>query len=193
MEHAVSQPGNEAPVTEASATEWARLLGEHVAELGFGRIATAESCTGGLIAAAFTDTPGSSAWFSRGYVTYANEAKVEMLGVSARSLREDGAVSETVVAQMAEATLRAPDVFLGMAVSGVAGPDGGLPGKPVGTVCFGWAIRWPTQGDGAPLVRTETRHFEGDRASVRQQTAVHALRGALRLIQVMQADQPPAC
>ncbi|MDO4230723.1 MAG: CinA family protein [Lautropia sp.] len=169
------------------------MLGDEVASLGLGRIATAESCTGGLIAAAFTDTPGSSAWFSRGYVTYANEAKVEMLGVSADSLREQGAVSETVVAQMAEGTLRASDVFLGMAVSGIAGPDGGLPGKPVGTVCFGWAIRWPMQADGAPLVRTETRHFEGDRASVRQQTAVHALRGALRLIQVMQADQPPAC
>lgn len=186
MEHTASSQ----PETEATPAEYARLLGEQVAALGFGCIATAESCTGGLIAAAFTDTPGSSAWFSRGYVTYANEAKEEMLGVAADSLREHGAVSEAVVAQMAAGTLRGRDVFLGMAVSGIAGPDGGLPDKPVGTVCLGWAIRWPGQGDGTPLVRTETRHFQGDRVSVRQQAAIHALRGALRLVQTLQADQP---
>lgn len=178
---------------ETTPAEWARLLGEEVATLGLGRIATAESCTGGLIAAAFTDTPGSSAWFSRGHVTYANEAKVEMLGVSADSLRRHGAVSEAVVAEMAQGALRGRDVLLALAVSGIAGPEGGLPDKPVGTVCFGWAIRWPMLPADAPLVRTETRHFAGDRAVVRQQAAICALRGALDLVRGLQADRPLVC
>lgn len=166
-----------------------QALGQQVARLGAGLIATAESCTAGLIAAALTDMPGSSAWFSRGYVTYANQAKAEMLGVSDLVLAREGAVSEKVAGQMALGALQGQDVLLTLAVSGIAGPDGGTPDKPVGTVCFGWAVRWPMLGD-EPLLRTETRHFQGDRAAIRLQTVRHALHGGLRLLQQVRHDQP---
>ncbi|MDO4906070.1 MAG: CinA family protein [Lautropia sp.] len=173
----------------ASIVPWAEQLGERVRRLGFGLICTAESCTGGLIAAALTETPGSSAWFGRGYVTYANRAKVDMLGVSPADLQIHGAVSEVVARQMALGALADEDGFLSLAVTGIAGPGGGQIGKPVGTVCFGWALRWPMQ-PGAPLVSSETRHFQGERRAIRHQTAAYALARALQVLDRQNADRP---
>jgi nicotinamide-nucleotide amidase len=135
-------------------------------------LATAESCTGGLIAGAITDVPGSSQWFERGFVTYSNEAKMDMLGVHAETLADHGAVSEATAAEMATGALARSRADVAVAVTGIAGPDGGSPGKPVGTVCFAWARRNGTVG-------TETRHFAGDRAAVRAATVDVALRGLI--------------
>jgi nicotinamide-nucleotide amidase len=132
-------------------------------------MATAESCTGGLIAGACTDLSGSSAWFERGFVTYSNQAKSELLGVDAALIERDGAVSESVVRAMVIGTLRHAPVQAAVAVTGVAGPTGGSPAKPVGTVWFGWNV--------AGQVRTEMRCFDGDRAAVRAATVGHALSG----------------
>ena len=132
-------------------------------------MATAESCTGGMIAAACTDLAGSSAWFERGFVTYSNEAKTELLGVPAALIAEHGAVSEPVVRAMAEGALRHARAHIAVAVTGVAGPGGGSAGKPVGSVWFGWAT--------AAGVKTQLRHFDGDRQQVRQATVQHALQG----------------
>jgi len=136
-------------------------------------LACAESCTGGWVAEVVTATGGSSQWFERGYVTYSNAAKQELLGVRAETLREQGAVSEAVVREMAAGTLRRSHAQAALAISGVAGPSGGSPGKPVGTVCFAWVL----QG-GAPTA--ETMHFSGDREAVRKQSVIHALWGLLR-------------
>jgi nicotinamide-nucleotide amidase len=139
------------------------------------RVAIAESCTGGLIAGAITDVAGSSDWFERGFVTYSNEAKRELLGVSDATLAAHGAVSEAVAAEMAGGALRASHADVTVAVTGVAGPVGGTPAKPVGTVCFAWAAR------GAP-VRTETRRFGGDRAQVRAASVERALAGLVEAL-----------
>jgi nicotinamide-nucleotide amidase len=136
------------------------------------RVATAESCTGGLIAGAITDVAGSSGWFDRGFVTYTNAAKIEMLGVRADTLAANGAVSEATAAEMAAGALGRSGADLAVAVTGVAGPGGGSPTKPVGTVCFAWA------GAGVP-VATATRHFPGDRAAVRAATVSAALQGLI--------------
>nr|WP_307690261.1 CinA family protein [Variovorax ginsengisoli] len=130
-------------------------------------LATAESCTGGLIAGACTDLSGSSAWFERGFVTYSNEAKTELLGVSAAWIDTHGAVSEPVARAMAEGAVARSHAQVSLAVTGVAGPTGGTPDKPVGTVWFGWSV--------GGEVRTERRRFEGDRAAVRAATVLHAL------------------
>ena len=130
-------------------------------------MATAESCTGGLIAGAITDVAGSSGWFDRGFVTYSNEAKIEMLGVQADTLAAHGAVSEATAAEMAAGALARSRADLAVAVTGVAGPDGGSAAKPVGTVCFAWARA------GEP-VATATRHFPGDREAVRAATVCAA-------------------
>lgn len=130
-------------------------------------LATAESCTGGLIAGACTDLAGSSAWFERGFVTYSNEAKTELLGVPAAMIDSHGAVSEPVARAMAEGAVARSHAQVGVAVTGVAGPSGGSPEKPVGTVWFGWSV-------GGEL-RTERRLFVGDRAAVRSATVQHAL------------------
>jgi nicotinamide-nucleotide amidase len=135
-------------------------------------LACAESCTGGWVAEAVTATAGSSSWFERGFVTYSNAAKQELLGVKADTLRQHGAVSETVVAEMAAGALRRSHAQVALAISGVAGPTGGSPDKPVGTVCFAWVLR----GE-APTA--ETRCFAGDRETVRRQSVVHALQGLL--------------
>ena len=132
-------------------------------------MATAESCTGGMIAAACTDLAGSSAWFERGFVTYSNEAKTELLGVPAALIAEHGAVSEPVVRAMAEGALRHARAHIAVAVTGVAGPGGGCADKPVGNVWFGWAT--------AAGVKTQLRQFHGDRQQVRQATVQHALQG----------------
>jgi nicotinamide-nucleotide amidase len=137
-------------------------------------IATAESCTGGWIAKAITDIPGSSAVFGYGIVSYSNGAKESILGVENRTLEKNGAVSEAVVEEMAEGVLHLSGADIAIAVSGVAGPDGGTKEKPVGTVWFAWAMR---KGAG---VHTETscQQFSGDRELVRELTVAHALEGA---------------
>lgn len=138
-------------------------------------LATAESCTGGWIAKICTDMAGSSVWFERGFVTYSNAAKQEMLGVKADTLAQHGAVSEAVTAEMATGALTHSRAQVAVSVSGIAGPGGATPGKPVGMVCFGWAV-----ADG--IVRTETCYFKGDRESVRKQSVEHALRGVFRCL-----------
>jgi nicotinamide-nucleotide amidase len=135
-------------------------------------LVTAESCTGGMIAAACTDLSGSSLWFERGFVTYSNEAKTECLGVGASLIREHGAVSEAVVRAMADGALAHSRADVSVAVTGVAGPTGGSADKPVGMVWFGWSV------DG--LLAAEVQHFAGDRAAVRAATVEHALRLLLR-------------
>ena len=130
-------------------------------------LTTAESCTGGLIAAACTDLAGSSNWFERGFVSYSNAAKTELLGVDAALIEQHGAVSEAVVRAMATGALAHSHAQVAVAVTGVAGPSGGSPEKPVGTVWFGWA--WPGG------THSEVCHFDGDRAAVRQATLRHAL------------------
>ena len=140
------------------------------------RIATAESCTGGLIAAACTDLAGSSDWFDRGFVTYSNQAKTEMLGVDAALIADQGAVSEAVALAMAEGALRRSRADLTVAVTGVAGPGGGSAAKPVGTVWLAWAGR---AADGSVQSRAWLQRFDGDRAAVRQATVAAALQGLL--------------
>jgi nicotinamide-nucleotide amidase len=141
-------------------------------------IVTAESCTAGWIAKALTDLAGSSQWFDSGYVTYSNNAKIRAVGVSARTLAEQGAVSEATVREMATGALQVAGVELAIAVSGIAGPDGGTPEKPVGTVCFGIA----TSAAIRPVEVCECRHFTGDRDQVRRQSVAHALRLALQVL-----------
>jgi nicotinamide-nucleotide amidase len=156
---------------DRSVGELAAALGGVLEARGW-KVATAESCTGGLIAGAITDVPGSSGWFERGFVTYSNEAKVEMLGVASDALAAHGAVSEAVAAEMASGALARSTADLAVAVTGVAGPSGGTPAKPVGMVCFGWAKR-------SGAVETATRHFDGDRAAVREATVAAALAGLI--------------
>ena len=131
-------------------------------------LTTAESCTGGWIAEAVTMIPGSSAWFDRGFVTYTYISKREMLGVLPSTLEQHGAVAEPVVLEMVEGALKASQAQVAVAVSGVAGPSGGTPQKPVGTVCLAWGLK-------ASPARVETRHFPGDREAVRRASVVHAL------------------
>ncbi|MCE3272786.1 MAG: nicotinamide-nucleotide amidohydrolase family protein [Ramlibacter sp.] len=138
------------------------------------KLATAESCTGGMIAAACTDLAGSSNWFERGFVTYSNEAKVDSLGVDAGLIAQHGAVSEVVARAMAFGAIRHSLAQASVAVTGVAGPSGGSAEKPVGTVWFGFQV------DGR--LSSERRHFDGDRAAVRTATVQHALRRLLELL-----------
>lgn len=138
-------------------------------------LSTAESCTGGLIAAVCTDLAGSSNWFERGFVTYSNAAKTELLGVDAALIEAHGAVSEPVARAMAAGALQHSHAQVAIAVTGVAGPGGGSASKPVGTVWFGFAL--------GPQVSTEVRHFEGDRSAVRQAAVHHALTRLATLIQ----------
>lgn len=135
-------------------------------------LATAESCTAGGVGYAITLVPGSSAWYDRGFITYSNEAKMQMLGVSSAYLRDFGAVSEPVARAMALGAM-SHGAQVSIAVTGVAGPGGGSDGKPVGTVCFAWAIRRDISN--APWVKTQTQHISGDRAAVRTQSIIVAL------------------
>ncbi|WP_260294772.1 nicotinamide-nucleotide amidase [Sedimenticola hydrogenitrophicus] len=139
------------------------------------KLAAAESCTGGWIAKVLTDIAGSSDWFERGFVTYSNPAKQEMLGVRAETLAAHGAVSEPVVREMAAGALAHSRAELALSVSGIAGPGGSTPEKPVGTVWFAWQRR----GEAAVAV---CHHFSGDREAVRRQAVVVALQGALALL-----------
>ncbi len=140
------------------------------------RGATAEACTGGWIAKALTDVPGSSQWFGEGFVTYCNDSKVRRLGVSRSALESDGAVSEAVAIAMAQGALLRTGAEVSVAVTGIAGPDGAVPGKPVGTVWVCWAER----RGGRIRVTAERSNFRGDREAVRRKTVETALRGLLR-------------
>lgn len=142
-------------------------------------LATAESCTGGLVAGACTDLAGSSQWFERGFVSYSNAAKTELLGVPAALIEAHGAVSEPVARAMAEGALAHARAQVAVAVTGVAGPGGGSPAKPVGTVWFGWCLAGHTH--------SEAVRFAGDRAAVRAGAVRHAL---ARLTVLLQAAPP---
>lgn len=135
------------------------------------QLATAESCTGGMVAAAITDIAGSSAWFDRGFVTYSNQAKTDLLGVSSSLIENHGAVSETVAQAMAAGALAASQAHIALSVTGIAGPGGGSPLKPVGMVCFAWTT--------AQRTHQETCHFKGNRQAVRLQAALHTLQTLL--------------
>jgi nicotinamide-nucleotide amidase len=137
-------------------------------------LATAESCTGGLIAAACTEMAGSSAWFERGFVTYSNAAKTELLGVPAELIEAHGAVSEPVVRAMVQGAVAHSHAQVAVAVTGVAGPSGGSPDKPVGTVWLGWNVRGH--------ITTECSHFAGDRAAVRRATVHRAVERLVALL-----------
>jgi nicotinamide-nucleotide amidase len=149
-----------------------RRLTEHLRATGQ-TLATAESCTGGWLAKCLTDLPGSSHWFQAGWVCYSNEAKHRDLGVRRRTLREAGAVSADTVYELAEAALRRSGASFAVAISGIAGPSGAVPGKPVGTVWFGFAQR---MGRGV-YVETVCKRFRGDRGQVRERAVEFALRG----------------
>lgn len=136
---------------------------------GGGVVTCAESCTGGWVAKVLTDVAGSSGWFERGYVTYGNQAKCDMLGVKASTLEQHGAVSEPVVLEMAQGALTAASADYALSISGIAGPDGGSLEKPVGTVWFGFAGR-----QRPPFA--QVMHFEGDRDGVRRQAVYFALK-----------------
>lgn len=147
-------------------------------------LATAESCTAGGIGFAVTQVAGSSGWYDRGFIVYSNEAKQQVLGVSPVYLRDFGAVSEPVARAMAFGALTHSHAQIAVAATGIAGPGGGTLDKPVGTVCFAWAIKRDPAA--APWVKTATRRFEGDRAAVRTQAIVAALEGLVALLQQRQ-------
>jgi nicotinamide-nucleotide amidase len=133
-------------------------------------LATAESCTGGWVAQVVTHSAGSSAWFERGFVTYANDAKIEMLGVRPATVAEHGAVSLETAAEMAAGALDNSKALISLSITGIAGPTGGSPGKPVGTVCFAWCLRGRTPD-------TDRRQFAGSRENIRRLAVIHALKG----------------
>jgi nicotinamide-nucleotide amidase len=157
------------PPSDAELAAQVRQLASLMVVRGW-KMATAESCTGGWIAKCCTDLAGSSAWFERGFVTYSDQAKLDLLAVNAEALLENGAVSEAVVGQMASGARMKACVDAAVAVTGIAGPEGGTADKPVGTVWFGWDV------GGAP-VEIEVVCFKGDRDAVRRQTVMHALQG----------------
>ena len=154
-------------MTDEQLTQLSRDIGELLLAR-HATVTTAESCTGGWIAKIITDIAGSSAWFQRGFVTYSNDAKQQMIGVSAQSLAAYGAVSEEVVREMAQGALQEAAADFAVSVSGIAGPGGGSDDKPVGTVWFGFAT---AQSE----VLTQCCHFSGDREAVRRQATAFAL------------------
>jgi nicotinamide-nucleotide amidase len=153
----------------------ATLVGARLRAKGL-LLATAESCTGGWVAQAVTSIAGSSEWFERGFVTYSNAAKMEMLRVKAETLRTHGAVSERTAGEMAAGAIARSRAQVAVAITGIAGPDGGSAEKPVGTVCFAWALKGGVNS-------AETRRFDGDRESVRRQSVIAALQGVLALLE----------
>jgi nicotinamide-nucleotide amidase len=163
-----------AKIDDVELAALATRVGEALKAQGL-MLATAESCTGGWIAQACTAVPGSSGWFERGFVTYTYISKREMLGVSQETLGSCGAVSEQTVREMVAGALANSHAQVAVAVSGTAGPAGGTPQKPVGTVCFAWAVK-----NGEP--RSALRHFSGDREAIRRKAVRHALEGILALL-----------
>lgn len=162
---------------ETRARKIVKVLAESMIERKL-KLATAESCTGGWVAKMITDLPGSSAWFERGFITYSNESKREQLQVSLHTLNQYGAVSEQTAQAMAFGALMAADAEVSLSVTGIAGPEGGTPEKPVGTVCFAWEMR------NSDVYIAETVHFKGDRDKIRIQSVEHALSGVLRILTV---------
>ena len=156
-------------------TTLATLAGARLKAQGL-KLVTAESCTGGWVAQAVTSVSGSSEWFDSGFVTYSNDAKREMLGVRAETLAVHGAVSEITAREMAAGALDRGAAGVALAVTGIAGPTGGSPEKPVGMVCFAWALR-------GGAVASETRRFEGDREAIRRQSVVRSLQGLLERLE----------
>ena len=156
----------------------ATLTGTRLKAKGL-KLACAESCTGGWIAMAVTAVAGSSEWFDRGFVTYSNEAKEEMLGIARATLEAHGAVSEATAREMAQGAINKSRAQIAVAVTGVAGPGGGTDAKPVGTVCIAWA-------GPAEKLHCETRRFEGDREQVRRKTVIAALQGIIELLEEKQ-------
>lgn len=138
-------------------------------------LTSAESCTGGWLGQTITSVAGSSAWYERGFITYATISKHEMLGVSTATLEQYGVVSEQTAREMAEGSIARSHAQVAIAITGIAGPEGGTPEKPIGMVCFAWALK-----DG--LARSETRHFSGDREAVRRQSVAVALQGIIDLL-----------
>ncbi|MEQ1590917.1 MAG: nicotinamide-nucleotide amidohydrolase family protein [Thiobacillaceae bacterium] len=163
-----------ARVTDAELQELATTLGEALRARGW-MVATAESCTGGWVGQVLTSIPGSSAWYDRGFITYANAAKQDMLGVAATTLETYGAVSEETVCEMARGALARSGAQATLAISGIAGPGGGTPQKPVGLVCYGWAL---TDG----TLMSSTCRLDGDREEIRSRAVAAALRGLIDLI-----------
>ena len=151
----------------------AKQLGTRLAATG-SMLVTAESCTGGWVAQAVTSVAGSSAWFERGYVTYSNAAKREALGVPRKTIERHGAVSEQTARAMARGALKRGGGTVAVSITGIAGPGGGSPGKPVGMVCFAYAR--------GRKIRSETKRFRGNRMSVRRQSVIRALQGVLRCL-----------
>lgn len=157
----------------------ADLLGHELKRAG-SWLATAESCTGGWLGEVLTAVPGSSAWYERGFITYSNAAKREMLGVKTETLARFGAVSEQTARAMAEGALAASQADVAVAITGIAGPAGGTPDRPVGTVCLAWAARkQPT--------RSQVERFRGDRETVRRQAVKAALDGLRALAEGLPA------
>jgi len=153
----------------------ARKVGAELAQQGL-MLASAESCTGGWVGQTITSIAGSSAWYERGFITYTDISKREMLGVSSTTLDQYGAVSEETAYEMAECAIARSHAQVVVSVTGIAGPDGGTAKKPVGTVCFAWLMK-----DG--LARSETHHFSGSREEIRRQAVMGALQGVLDLLQ----------
>jgi nicotinamide-nucleotide amidase len=156
---------------DADLLQLSASVGEVCRERGL-LIATAESCTGGWAAQVITHTAGSSAWFERGFVTYTNAAKTDMLGVPMDTIEASGAVSLETAAAMATGALQYSNALISLAITGIAGPTGGSPDKPVGTVCFGWCLR-------NELPSCQRRLFAGNRESVRRQSVIYALSGLI--------------
>jgi nicotinamide-nucleotide amidase len=165
--------------------EQARAIALTLVNRGW-KIALAESCTGGLVCATLTDLAGSSDWFERGYITYSNVAKSECLDVPVEVIESFGAVSEPVAKAMAEGALRNANVNAAISITGIAGPAGGSPEKPVGTVCFGWALKESLENNIVNTV-TLTKHFNGDRQAVRQQACDFGLSQFLELLKLKNA------
>jgi nicotinamide-nucleotide amidase len=161
-------------VTDDELTERAAELGQAL-ECARLTLATAESCTGGWVARVLTAVPGSSNWFERGFVTYSNAAKSDMLGVSAKVLTRDGAVSEATVRAMADGALARSRAQVAVAITGIAGPAGGTADKPVGTVWFAWARK-------GRETRTQRKQLDGDREAVRRQSVAIALQGLSKVL-----------
>jgi len=163
-----------ARVSDEELQQLANELGERLRARGW-MLATAESCTGGWVGQLLTSLPGSSTWYERGFITYANAAKQEMLGVPAATLETFGAVSEETASAMAAGALKHSHAQAALAISGIAGPGGGTPQKPVGLVCYGWAL-----ADGTLM--SSTCRLDGDREEIRSRAVAAALRGLIDLV-----------
>ncbi|WP_018077947.1 CinA family protein [Thiobacillus denitrificans] len=164
-----------ARVSDEELVRLARELGDKLLARGW-MLATAESCTGGWVGQLLTALPGSSQWYERGFITYANAAKTEMLGVPAGLIEAHGAVSEEIAGAMAAGALKHSHAQATLAISGIAGPGGGSPQKPVGLVCYGWALK-----DGTLM--SSTCRLDGDREEIRSRAVAAALRGLIDLLE----------